>query len=74
MIGSPKMPCPFVGDPDAEQKIGNRVGGDGIAEMTAPENEPLVGGAADDAGKPLVPVDDSKHNRGDKKRGPMEGL
>lgn len=49
------------------------MGGDGIAEMAAADNEPLVGRAADDASEPFA-VDNAEKSGGDQEGSEMKRL
>ena len=44
--GSPEMPCAAPDNIDAQEEIGNSVGGHGIAEAVFADNQPLICRAA----------------------------
>ena len=52
--GLPKVPCAAPDDVDAQDKIGDGVGGHGVAEAVFAEDEPLIRRAAQDSRQPFV--------------------
>ena len=64
---SEKFPVTLPHDPDAEQKIGDGMGGHRVTQPVFADDQPLVGEAAEDAGEPLLmgnAEDDGGHEKG----------
>ena len=68
---SPEVPRGFADDPEGEEKVGDGVRGHGVAEAVLAEDEPLVGGGAQETSEPFV-VREAEHGDGDEERCPRE--
>ena len=67
----PKMPRPSSNHPQPEQKIRDRVRGDGVTEAVFADDEPLKSHAAQKALRPFV-MFQPEQQRDDDKRGGMK--
>ena len=68
-----EMPCAFPDHPQAQQQIRNGMGGHGIAEPIAPQNQCLIQHSAKDSRKPFI-VRQAKYASADEEWNPGEAV